>query len=166
MRNGGSSWEEVRRTCLKFGKSLFAICLIDQFLPAFSHTRSLLLWGLLKKGGMILDSDIDIIFVLIPSYWFALLGPPGSPPILTTSNLMSTVLEKEWRVLEKLSHHPSPSPPHTPQLVHCCPELACPSNSVCQRLAGWTLLSSHIQRHLVFKDFPLTAPKNIALGDT
>lgn len=132
-RNGGRSWGGVRRTWLKFGKW---------------HTRSLLLWRLLKKSNMVFDPDSDVIFVFNAGCWFAMLSPPESPSILTASNLMSTSCPQCWR-----SSHTPHTPTHSPHLHPSLFTAAWVGLPFWFHVpeAGWALLSSHIQRHLAFE---------------
>lgn len=68
-----------------------------------------------------------------------MLGPVESPSVLIASNLMSTVLEKKWKLSKKLSHYPYQPLPTTKDphpSAHGCPNFACTFRSLGLRLAG------------------------------
>ena len=129
-----------------------------------------MLWRLSKKGSMVFDPDIDIIFVFHAGCWFAVWTPPESPSILTASNLMSASASCPlcWRKREgswRNSHTPHISTwaPH-PHPILFTVDLSCPALLILHG-RGWlgpSVLSYRKTPNLWENYFPLTVAKNIA----
>ena len=160
VRNGGSSWEEVRVTCpVKFGSPWHAICWLKQFSLALPHPRSLWPLSLLKGSHDFLT--LTLTWSLSHHRW--LICDVGSTRVSLNPHCFWPDVNCDGERMKGARKALSlPTPTTSTNTASQSPDFACTSNSVCQKLAG-QLCPLIYQGTWPWKElFSPTAPKNIS----